>query len=73
MDKQSIINYKKGFDSAVHELSNEGKTIEYWKARELQNLLGYSKWQNFSDVINKAILSCKNNGIIITFMLAYSN
>lgn len=63
MDKQSIINYKKGFDSAVHELSNEGKTIEYWKARELQNLLGYSKWQNFSDVINKAILSCKNNGI----------
>lgn len=30
MDKQSIINYKKGFDSAVHELSNEGKTIEYW-------------------------------------------
>lgn len=63
MDKRSIINYKKGFDSAVHELSNEGKTIEYWKARELQNLLGYSKWQNFSDVINKAILSCKNNGI----------
>lgn len=63
MDKQSIINYKKGFDSAVHALSNEGKTIEYWKARELQNLLGYSKWQNFSDVINKAILSCKNNGI----------
>ncbi len=51
MDKQSIINYKKGFDSAVHELSNEGKTIEYWKARELQNLLGYSKWQNFSDLI----------------------
>lgn len=63
MDKQSIINYKKGFDSAVHAFSNEGKTIEYWKARELQNLLGYSKWQNFSDVINKAILSCKNNGI----------
>ena len=27
MDKQSIINYKKGFDSAVHEISNEGKTI----------------------------------------------
>lgn len=56
MDKQSIINYKKRFDSAVHELSNEGKTIEYWKARELQNLLGYSKWQNFSDVINKEII-----------------
>lgn len=63
MDKQSIINYKKGFDSAVYELSNQGKTREYWKARELQNLLGYSKWQNFSEVINKAILSCKNNGI----------
>lgn len=33
MDKQSIINYKKGFDSAVYELSNQGKTREYWKAR----------------------------------------
>ena len=31
-------------------------------AREIQNLLGYSKWENFSKVIEKAKESCKNAG-----------
>ena len=31
-------------------------------AREIQNLLGYSKWENFSKVIEKAKDSCKNAG-----------
>lgn len=36
---------------------------EYWLARELQEILGYSKWQNFESVINRAKESCKNSGI----------
>ena len=36
--------------------------IECWSARELQELLGYSKWENFSKVINKAKEACKNVG-----------
>ncbi len=37
--------------------------IEYWEARELMPLLGYSKWSNFqSVVIEKAKLACKNSG-----------
>ena len=36
--------------------------IEYWSARELQSLLGYSKWQRFENAIEKAIESCKQSG-----------
>ena len=35
---------------------------ECWSARELQELLGYSKWENFTNVINKAKEACKNVG-----------
>lgn len=46
------------FESAAADL--EG--IECWSARELQNLLGYSKWENFEKVIQKAKDACKNAG-----------
>lgn len=36
--------------------------IECWSARDLQQLLGYSKWENFEKVIGKAKDSCKNAG-----------
>src|ERR1700719_1515649 len=36
--------------------------IEYWSARDLQSLLGYSKWQRFENAIEKAIESCKQSG-----------
>ena len=36
--------------------------VECWSARELQELLGYSKWENFTNVINKAKEACKNVG-----------
>ena len=35
---------------------------EYWSARELSKVLQYEKWQNFSKVIDKAMLACKNSG-----------
>jgi len=37
-------------------------SIEYWSARDLQPLLGYSKWQRFENAIKKAIESCKQSG-----------
>jgi DNA-damage-inducible protein D len=46
------------FESAASEL--EG--IECWSARELQFLLGYSKWENFEKVIQKARAACTNAG-----------
>jgi DNA-damage-inducible protein D len=36
--------------------------IEYWSARDLQSLLGYSQWRFFENAINKAIESCKQSG-----------
>lgn len=46
------------FEAAASEL--EG--VECWSARELQNLLGYSKWENFEKVIQKAKDACRNAG-----------
>ena len=43
-------------------VSAEFEGIECWSARELQSLLGYSKWENFSRVIDKAKESCSNAG-----------
>ena len=36
---------------------------EYWFARELKQVLDYSQWRRFENVINKAILACKNSNI----------
>ncbi len=33
--------------------------IEFWFARDLQQLLGYSKWDNFKKVIHKSKISCE--------------
>lgn len=47
------------FESVVSYIEN----IECWSARELQKLLGYSKWENFENVITKAKIACENAGI----------
>ena len=46
------------FEDAVCKVND----IECWSARDMQNLLGYSKWENFSKVIDKAKEACKNVG-----------
>lgn len=33
--------------------------VEYWLARDLQQLLGYTKWENFQAVIAKAKTACE--------------
>jgi len=40
--------------------------VECWSARDLQKLLDYSKWENFSKVIEKAKESCKNANLSIS-------
>lgn len=36
--------------------------VEYWLARDLQYLLGYTKWDNFINVISKAKTACEVSG-----------
>ncbi|MBN2127308.1 MAG: DNA damage-inducible protein D [Candidatus Diapherotrites archaeon] len=58
MEKQLVVKLTKTFEDFVHEKDG----VEYWFARDLQTLLGYDKWENFSKVIEKAKESCKNSG-----------
>lgn len=39
--------------------------IEYWLARDLQQFLGYSKWENFQTVIAKAKTACEVSGHVV--------
>ena len=44
-----------------HSQSTENG-IEFWFARDIQHLLGYSEWRNFQKVITKAKISCEATG-----------
>ena len=48
----------KDFES-IKKVDENG--VEYWTARELMIVLGYTLWQNFESVINKAKQSCVNS------------
>ena len=43
-------------------ITNDYEGIECWSARELCELLGYSKWEKFCNVINKAKSACTEAG-----------
>lgn len=45
----------------AHAQQTEGG-IEFWLARDLQYLLGYTKWDNFLNVVSKARTACEVSG-----------
>jgi DNA-damage-inducible protein D len=51
--------HHKTFES-LKGINDDG--MEFWHARDLQNILDYSSWDKFGRVINKAIEACKNSG-----------
>jgi DNA-damage-inducible protein D len=53
-----MIKLNKSFEEAAYDQNG----VEYWLARDLQMLLEYDEWRNFSKVIDKAKISCKNAG-----------
>ncbi len=60
MDIQKIHHYKSAFDLIAKSIKDdEGNTIEVWYARELQQVLGYTRWENFVVAIGRAMESCK--------------
>ena len=42
----------------AHAQQTEGG-VEFWLGRDLQHLLGYSEWRNFTAVITKAKIACE--------------
>lgn len=65
MDLQRINQHKSSFDGIQHYISSDDGTeqVEVWFARELQELLGYARWENFTIAIGRAVDSCKSQGI----------
>ena len=58
MKTEIIKSLISNFESCAQK-TKEG--IEFWLARDLQQLLGYSKWDNFLTVISKAKTACELN------------
>ena len=56
MKKEIIIQLHGSFEKSVQKDQTTG--IEFWLASDLQKLLGYSKWENFLKVIEKAKTAC---------------
>ena len=54
-------------DAKEYKCFEDIKTIctdgsEFWSARALVPALDYNKWENFSKVINRAMIACQNSG-----------
>jgi len=57
MDKTIITKLRKTFE----EYANKKEGVEFWFARDLQKLLGYDKWENFINAIEKAKIACESS------------
>jgi DNA-damage-inducible protein D len=60
MDKDIVVRLHTSFEDMVRKYPETG--TEFWCARDLQMLLGYTQWRNFKPVIDKAITACENAG-----------
>jgi DNA-damage-inducible protein D len=56
MKLELIKAYFENFNKYIYETDG----LDFWFARDLQELLGYSKWENFLKVIEKAKTACEN-------------
>jgi len=64
--KLELINvYFENFNKHIYEVDS----LEFWFARDLQVLLGYAKWENFLNVIEKAKEACRNSGARLRIIL----
>ena len=59
-DESNIQPLQPDFEQ-IKKRAENGK--EYWSARELITVLGYSTWQKFNRVLNKALQVAQNRGM----------
>ena len=62
MKKEQINELFNRFEQACYLFNS----VECWSGRELQEILGYAKWDNFKRAIDKAKVSCENAGETLT-------
>ena len=63
MEKQLIYTLTSNFEEFVNR-TEDG--VEFWLARDLQKLLGYTQWRNFVAVIKKAQIACETSNSTIS-------
>lgn len=59
MKKELILSMTTDFESYAQQ--TDGGVL-FWLARDLQHLLGYTKWDNFLNVLSKAKTACEVSG-----------
>ncbi|HRP68779.1 MAG TPA: DNA damage-inducible protein D, partial [Turneriella sp.] len=59
MENEIIYTLTETFEGHAQATENG---VEYWLARDLQHLLGYTKWDNFLNVVSKAKTACEVSG-----------
>lgn len=63
MEKDSNIQPMQSDFEQIKKVTEKGK--EYWSARELATALGYSTWQKFNRVLNKALKVAQERGMVM--------
>jgi DNA-damage-inducible protein D len=56
IDLSSIINKLE----ALKKITKNGG--EYWMGRDIQDILGYSSWEKFYNVIERSMIACESSG-----------
>lgn len=57
MDSSDIEKWRVKLDS----YANVEAGVEYWLARDLMEPMGYTRWENFAEVVKRAKVSCETN------------
>ena len=63
MDSNQITQLKTIFDGIAH-ITDDG--TEFWYARELQPIWGYTRWEYFDVAVKKAVTSAETSGCTVT-------
>lgn len=57
----ALVTYSEKTFEDIKHYTEEG--IEFWYARDLQHVLEYSEWRNFTSIIEKAKTACANSRV----------
>ncbi|MCG8585752.1 MAG: DNA damage-inducible protein D [Pirellulales bacterium] len=60
MKSSLVAQLHSDFEALVQIEEDTG--VEFWMARDLQPMLGYTKWDNFAKVVEKARTACMTSG-----------
>jgi len=59
IEKELIHSLTQNFEDFANQTDDK---VEFWLARDLQQLLGYTEWRNFQNAISKAKTACEVSG-----------